>query len=358
VGLGLISYPLYLWHWPLFVFALLIRSEAPSPPVIALVLCLSLGLATATYLWVERPIRRLSLSFKPTVALVSAMATLGAMGFWTFTQKGLSSRMPPEIRAITSVGYEPISDPAPGKCWLEQEDRPDSYSEECIGPSAKDTHLPLLVVWGDSHAGRLLPGIRNVYGKKFRIGRFFRNVCPPGAGKAVSTACDESNAIVLKKILRAMPEVVVMFAAWNRYDLTWEPDRPLSHDLQATIRELKRAGLPRVVLVGPPGQWKDKLPRLLLQNWRKDPWHSAPERMKYGIEPAASTTDAALDKLVSDEGIAYFSAYRSMCDVRGCLIKYGSGEADLMTWDYGHLTPGGAEFLAQRIPLFHSQTHP
>jgi peptidoglycan/LPS O-acetylase OafA/YrhL len=57
VAVGLISYPLYLWHWPLLSFGWIIWDSDFSAGMRVVACTLSLGLATATYLFIERPVR-------------------------------------------------------------------------------------------------------------------------------------------------------------------------------------------------------------------------------------------------------------------------------------------------------------
>src|SRR5207244_5052171 len=57
VWIGLISYPLYLWHWPLLVFGAAIKFQPLTLPERELVLLLSTVLAWATYAFIEKPIR-------------------------------------------------------------------------------------------------------------------------------------------------------------------------------------------------------------------------------------------------------------------------------------------------------------
>lgn len=62
VWIGLISYPLYLWHWPLLSFVRIIESETPSVGVRFLLIAASFILAWLTYKLVERPLRARSRS--------------------------------------------------------------------------------------------------------------------------------------------------------------------------------------------------------------------------------------------------------------------------------------------------------
>lgn len=58
VGLGLISYPLYLWHWPLLSFARILEGETPQAATRVILILASVLLAYATYRFIERPVRR------------------------------------------------------------------------------------------------------------------------------------------------------------------------------------------------------------------------------------------------------------------------------------------------------------
>lgn len=55
--IGLISYPLYLWHWPLLSFARIMESATPVPELRATLVAISVLLAWITYRWVECPLR-------------------------------------------------------------------------------------------------------------------------------------------------------------------------------------------------------------------------------------------------------------------------------------------------------------
>jgi len=101
VYLGLISYPLYLWHWPLLVYARIAAGGEPPASLRLALLTASFALACLTYELVEKKIRFAGL---PSVrrlsvpALGAAMAAVGAFGIAV-----LQGRVPPQSASISLV---------------------------------------------------------------------------------------------------------------------------------------------------------------------------------------------------------------------------------------------------------------
>ena len=135
IYIGLISYPLYLWHWPILCFAQIIENgSVPDINRIFLIL-LSLMLASATYHLVEKPLRTIT-GFQGTKAVVLAtlLIVCGSVGYYTFELNGISSRYNNGDRTFQ----------------IEKQSYP--MKESAIG------------LLGDSHAGHLVPGLRQHYG--------------------------------------------------------------------------------------------------------------------------------------------------------------------------------------------------
>jgi peptidoglycan/LPS O-acetylase OafA/YrhL len=88
VGIGRISYPLYLWHWPLMSFASIIEGGRPNVGLRLGLIAASFMLATATYLLVEKPFHRIPRRLALAV-LVLLMVLLGLLGKNIFDQDGL-----------------------------------------------------------------------------------------------------------------------------------------------------------------------------------------------------------------------------------------------------------------------------
>ena len=93
VWVGLISFPLYLWHWPLLSLARIIEGEPPANSVRAAVVAASFGLAWLTYVGLERPIRTGRSGWGIVTGLVGAMVVMGAVGYYTSASHGVPSRV-------------------------------------------------------------------------------------------------------------------------------------------------------------------------------------------------------------------------------------------------------------------------
>ncbi len=91
VLLGLISYPLYLWHWPLLSFAYIFFSQTPPPLVRIGIVLVSLVLAWVTYFYVERPLRNKS-GWKYPASFVAAMVLVGIAGYAIQQYEGVKTR--------------------------------------------------------------------------------------------------------------------------------------------------------------------------------------------------------------------------------------------------------------------------
>jgi peptidoglycan/LPS O-acetylase OafA/YrhL len=94
VAIGLISYPLYLWHWPLLSFMRIVNGSAPPPAAAVLAILLSFALAWLTYLVVEKPLRFGKSAPVKAAALLVVMAATGSGGYFTYAQGGFVFRNP------------------------------------------------------------------------------------------------------------------------------------------------------------------------------------------------------------------------------------------------------------------------
>jgi peptidoglycan/LPS O-acetylase OafA/YrhL len=155
VFVGLISYPLYLWHWPLLSFLQITESGAPSRGLRAAAVALSFVLAWLSYRLVEQPIRRSTGRRTPlrisamaaTLAVIGGAAALGyARGTFTSRVPRFATDGPPRVTAANATAACVSRFTASGE-----------YCQEW-NPGGRVTTALL----GDSHAGHFLAGLGTV----------------------------------------------------------------------------------------------------------------------------------------------------------------------------------------------------
>jgi peptidoglycan/LPS O-acetylase OafA/YrhL len=342
VWIGLVSYPLYLWHWPLLAYVriLEIGNGHWSARVGALVL--AIVLAVATYLFVERPIRfGVNRQRARLVGLAVPMALICAVGVAAMMTNGFGYRLKGTQLEFASHDYDFAADALVGKCWVGAADAPDAYAGQCASE-----HAPVLI-WGDSHAGRFGPGLRRVVGGQVPVAEFIRDGCPGILGFGYPR-CVDGNAYVLEQIKKLRPHTVILFGSWTFYlPPVWSLKVA---DLQGTVDALRAAGVARIIVMGPAPKWRGPLPTLLAKFHRQHADRPVPNRTTFGLTEQSAQAETDLAALVARvPGVEYFSTYGTLCDHDGCMTMQSNTPEGLTTWDYGHLTTSGAAFVAARL---------
>jgi peptidoglycan/LPS O-acetylase OafA/YrhL len=345
VWIGLISYPLYLWHWPLLVYARILELGGGHWSIRLGVLALSVVLAYFTYRLVERPLRSATGHQRARlIGLVTPMILICAVGVAAVQTNGFGSRLKGTPLEFASHEYDFFSDAQVGKCWLGGAAAFDAYSEECSGSAGAS---PSVLIWGDSHAGRFAPGLRRALGDEVGVAAFVRDSCP-GILNVEYANCAKANAYVLGQIKKLRPRSVVLFASWTFYL------RPVSGlqavDFQNTFDALKAAGVSEVIVMGPAPKWREPLPALLTKYHRQHPEDAIPRRTSFGLTSQSAEAETELSALVPRaRGVEYFSTYGALCDLDGCMTMLNNTPEGLTTWDYGHLTTSGADIVAMQL---------
>lgn len=163
VWIGLISFPLYLWHWPLLTFARIIRGDLSTPLRLSLIM-VSFGLAWITYRVVERPIRVGKNAKHQTAALIFLMIISGCVGYSIFQAEGLRSRKNAELKIYSGdIGHLEFHKyivqkfhPCIPVNLAEQAPKWDDFTR--CAQSKKDPNIDIAII-GDSHAEHLFIGI-------------------------------------------------------------------------------------------------------------------------------------------------------------------------------------------------------
>ncbi len=106
VWVGLISFPLYLWHWPLLTFARIATSETPTQKMRIAAVLLSVVLAWLTYKLIEQPVRFGRHGRAMVTSLITLMAMIGFVGGNTYSRDGLKYRAIVKSNAAIDSGFD------------------------------------------------------------------------------------------------------------------------------------------------------------------------------------------------------------------------------------------------------------
>ena len=344
VWFGLISYPLYLWHWPLLSLASLHDGHLPSRNFRVVIVASSVALAWVTYRYVEKPIRFKADGGRKSIALLVCMAIVGALGYVVYSKAGFPQRYPALIRQIDALAHDNDHLIAwrEGSCFLELNQGPAAFStcDATQLPSAR----PIIFLWGDSLAAQLYPGYERIYGEQYTVVQRTSAACAPIFGDEYNdhlANCNAVNAAIMKLIEREKPERVVLSGRWSVHD--WPK-------VGKTIAKLREAGVKHIDLIGPVPRWSGTLPRQLILYIAASHVQSVPERMKFGLEPGYEDIEPSLRKFAEAHRIGYISPTSILCDDLGCLTSTDGTPDTITSFDYDHLSPAGSIFAVARFP--------
>lgn len=156
VAFGLISYPLYLWHWPLLAFARVIGGEEAGLALRSGAVALAVALAWLTWRVVERPLRFGPRGRAKALALASVMLGVGTAGYMLFEKEGLPAR------AVVQANYGGDAGGVPA--GAEACPEPDREIRKLFLCVQDRRAAPRYALLGDSKAIALYPGLMRTSG--------------------------------------------------------------------------------------------------------------------------------------------------------------------------------------------------
>ncbi len=223
--IGLISYSLYLWHWPVFVaLNYSFGGDLPSGLAVGGVL-LSILLATLSWRFVEQPVRRKDFlgrgSLFAGVALLSGV--LAAAGFALYRTDGLPGRFAGPNAALVKAADDFLQ--YGGTCVEKDNPALPGLAHCRLGAA---NAAPTVLVWADSHGRAYRDGIDAIakeMGKSVLL--VWAGGCPPlqDVGKdelvsseAVDAECRQQNDRLLRDLPRLSTiRTVILIGRWSYY---------------------------------------------------------------------------------------------------------------------------------------------
>ncbi|UVK93510.1 acyltransferase [Pseudomonas atacamensis] len=276
VWIGLLSYSLYLWHWPIYVYANAISIDGIQPLEALAWIALALALAWLSLRYVELPFRekRLLGERKSILAgAVVAIAVLVAVGSAIRSADGIPGRL-----SGKALEYAQAREWRAGqmKCMVVTQNK--SIDKACLVGSEQDTP-PTQAFWGDSHAAALMPAIEaNARRDGRSVWLFSMSACPPILSDEPRQRCKDFNQQTMDKVLSLGIKDVVLASNWslyvygredgdkkvllNAHDDTAQAEQRMAAALRARVAALRAAGVQVWLFKEVPLQRKGTINRL------------------------------------------------------------------------------------------------
>ncbi|HEX4303115.1 MAG TPA: acyltransferase family protein [Rhizomicrobium sp.] len=220
VFVGIISYSLYLWHWPIWSFTNYFLMETPGWGLRLGLFAISFALAVLSWWFIERPFRLNRHRFDRRTLFViagSAMAVCIGLGLAAFASNGFPERYPQQVRDVLRAVRE---FPMRTNCFEPSPDRA-GKGQFCQFGDLKAA--PSIALWGDSHALALFSAFDAVARRHGRKGLFMaKGDCPPFLGDIplvnVPAACEKFNHRVMQKLAKMQIKTFILAGRWAMYD--------------------------------------------------------------------------------------------------------------------------------------------
>jgi peptidoglycan/LPS O-acetylase OafA/YrhL len=363
---GSLSYPFYLWHWPLLAFAFLRWGDLAPLGLRPALAVLALILAALTNRFVERPVFAFSVRRprKIVAGLASVLVALGLIGMLTRAEKGFPGRYTAQVAAIFDFpphGFDQNVYRA-GQCYDDRQDESltaatvaQAFAPQCLQKA--DPAKPTILLLGDSHGAHLYPGLHAAFGDRANILQLNASYCAPlvekidleAGGVAATQRCRVINDYVFAQVEALKPDIVVVGAYFGLFlnSSTWAY-RDFLANFSAGASALRARGVGQVIISGQIPTWTPSLPQL-----------AANELLSEGMSPVFSTSgldrqnlavDASLRQQDFGAGASYVSLVERLCEDKGCRRRLGDDlPDDLMSVDYGHFSQRGSEYVVREI---------
>jgi hypothetical protein len=357
VFVGLISYPLYIWHWPLISYAYVIRlGQVPTSLMATALVVASFLLAWATYRFVEYPVRFGAQHRLGTKIVATSVAALGVCGLAVWTKSGFPERFPTlpgiDMRKIGEAKLDTDFKPTKGMnvidhgwtlvAHLGQGERKVALSGDSLlfhyGPRAQQL----------ADDGHLATSTYFVTGPR----------CPPVPGviqRDKFARCANLPGLLVDLVQREKVQSVVLGAAWEGYSdegmLIQVGDRrlPLNTtegmdafyaNLEDYVRLLQSQGAKIYLVLGMPMHHRFNPSEMVVRSLTG--FRIAPDVEKAvsmaELHAVHTSADAKLRAIGEHTGATLLDPFPDICGSGdGCLPFFGAGEPKFS--DNVHLRP-------------------
>jgi peptidoglycan/LPS O-acetylase OafA/YrhL len=341
VFVGLISYSLYLWHWPMIVFQrtdfFILENGMLAVWTMKIVLLLLSFLAGwLSWKYIETPFRSATKTASRRLVFGGAAVVIAVMGLLSggaMALQGLPGRFDARtVRIESYLAYDESASFRTGRCFIDT-NRQKFDAAYCLH---LDSARPNYLLIGDSHAAHLWAGLSKAF-PAVNVMQATASICRPviaAHGLFDNGFCPRMRTLIFDQFLpHNKVDKVLLSASWKREDMP---------ALIATVAALRARHID-VVVLGPIVEYGQALPRLIADEIR---YHRP--GLAYSLrDPAVPVLDRQMDEAVRLAGGTYISTYSTICTKSVC-TEFAPSDIPLQ-FDTGHLTGAGSLLVARAM---------
>ncbi len=352
---GLISYSLYLWHWPVLAFLKYLLVVLTLPWLI-LALVIIFTLSICSWKWIENPFRKMKLRTGQVFAFYLALPCLliGGTSIYLYETDGLfhfisSSRQYKDAAAVYSENTSPAYNQH-GVCQSEKYLAQKFTDKKCIMGNQVERGLgneePKILLWGDSHASHFVGFFEAITkGQNLPIRNIELGGCPPVFKNQIEygkTRDKPSCTDFRKKVQDLVPnyECMILGGIWSEYS----NDPLFISDLEETINEILNKGKKAVLLLQVPA-FPTYARNCLLRNNRAFAMDCI-GHAKYEDKGDSKTNSNIRSRLGERKNLFYLNIHDLICE-RGACSPYADGVP--VYYDPSHLSAIGSGILGSKF---------
>lgn len=343
VWFGLISYPLYLWHWPLLSFAHIVESGTPAPLLRAGLVALAIVLAWLTWRLVERPLR-FGQGRHNVAILAGLMAALAAGGAYIWAGAGMPQRAAIVDNARHQKSLVLVED-VQNAAACKKRYGFDSLYRYCL--LAKPDQDPTVVLLGDSHAYHVVAGLTKYYNSQGENLLYLGTRHPYWGLDPGNEPYQQATQGMLEQALSTASIGTVVFSTHLRLDDSTPGARAIHAAARDTIRRFVEAGKHVILMEDVPILSFD--PRACIK--------------RAGIASSATRSPCALPRAEVDQqtpandvlvagllrefpSVELFRTRDLMCDDKLC---WAMKDGELLYRDKDHLSYEGDLYIGKKF---------
>lgn len=338
--IGRISYSLYLWHWPLFVYLRFSSLElSVSSYQKAALFVITVAIAFLSYRFIEQPLRQRRWIVTRRAAFAAAACASSVLLIASTIGISLATRQINTANPL--LAYNSESYPKwfrTGSCFVFR--WADFNDAACLSPDAQH---PDVLLWGDSLGAHFVYGLEKSFGGNIHLlqataAACLASVLPPPDEKE---NCRRQRERVMAFVAASKPDAVVIAGKWDLYVATMGFDAMMAA-IGGTVSFLKKFDVP-VIVAGPSPTFPGRLPAMLLRAQARG---IVPRSDDFMI-PGLFELDARMKARVLHDGAAYVSVLDDVCLDKTCPLLLDNGVP--LTFDRVHATTEGSMLLSAPV---------